>query len=253
MFFTMNMNIIFDNWWIAILLAIALAFGRYGFLAGIAYLFCYKPGLRSLQIFKIQKVPPKSKQLRHELLFSLSTIVVFSFIGVTILWLYNKGYTKIYLNVKDHGWPYFFLSILLMIIIHDAYFYWTHRLLHTKWMMKHIHVVHHRSVNPTPWAAYAFHPLEALLEGSLAFLLVTIFPVNVYAFLFLTFFVLFMNVLGHSGYEFLSPRVRSGKIGSQFTSSTHHNLHHSKVHYNFGYYFMFWDKLMHTLHKDTFK
>ena len=249
----MNMTSIFENWWIIILLAIALAVGRYGFLAGITYLFCYKPGIKALQQFKIQPGPPKPKQLHNELLYSLSTIVVFSCIGISIFWLYKKGYTTIYLDVNEHGWPYFFLSIIMMIVVHDTYFYWTHRLLHTKWMMKHVHVVHHRSVNPTPWAAYAFHPVEALLEGSLVFLFVTIFPVHIFALFFLTFFVLIMNVLGHSGFEFLPRRIRSGKVGSHFTSSTHHNLHHSKVHYNFGYYFMFWDKLMHTLHKDTFK
>ncbi|MFL5810860.1 MAG: sterol desaturase family protein [Flavisolibacter sp.] len=247
------MNIIFENWWVVILLATILAVGRYCFLAGVAYLFCYKPGIKRLQQFKIQPEPPKAKQLRNELLYSLSTILVFTVIGIGVFWLYKKGCTTIYLDIKEHGWPYFLLSILLMIVAHDTYFYWTHRLLHTKWMMKHIHVVHHRSVNPTPWAAYAFHPVEAVLEGSFAFVLVIIFPVHVMAFFFLTFFVLFMNVLGHSGFEFLPQRIRSGKLGSQFTSSTHHNLHHSKVHHNYGYYFTYWDKWMRTLHKDTFK
>jgi len=113
--------------------------------------------------------------------------------------------------------------------------------------------VHHRSVNPTPLAAYAFHPVEALLEGSFVYVYITVFPVQVFALLFVTLFVLILNVLGHSGFEFLPRRLRAGKIGSLFTSSTHHNLHHSKVHQNFGYYFTFWDKCMRTLHKDTFK
>ncbi|RYZ49867.1 MAG: sterol desaturase family protein, partial [Chitinophagaceae bacterium] len=166
---------------------------------------------------------------------------------------YKNGHTTIYLDIKTHGWFYFFISIVAMIVLHDAYFYWTHRLLHTPWFMKHIHVVHHRSVNPTPLAAYAFHPLEALLEGSLAFLFVTVFPVHIFAFTFVTLLVLLLNVLGHSGFEFVSQPFRSGKVGSLFTSSTHHNLHHSRIHYNFGYYFTFWDKWMRTLHKDTFQ
>lgn len=248
----MPLNIIIDNWWLVVLLAIVMAAVRYCLVAGAAYLFFYRTGLQFLRRYKIQPAPPKTKQLRHELQYSLSTVFVFSFIGVSILWLYKKGYTTIYLDISEHGWLYFFLSILLMVVLHDTYFYWTHRLLHTPWFMKHIHVVHHRSVNPTPLAAYSFHPLEAWLEGSFAYTFVTIFPVHIYAFLFVTLFVLLMNVLGHSGFEFLPRHLRAGKIGSLFTSSTHHNLHHSKVHHNFGYYFTFWDRWMRTLHKDTF-
>lgn len=247
------MNTITDNWWMVILLAIAMAAARYLFFAGVAYLYLYKAGIRWLPQFKIQPTLPKAKQVRNELLYSLSTIVVFSFIGTSIFWLYQNGYTTIYLSISQYGWPYFIFSILLMIVLHDTYFYWTHRLLHTPWFMKHIHVVHHRSVNPTPLAAYTFHPLEALLEGSLAYLYVLIFPVHVFAFFFVTIFVLLLNILGHSGFEFVPSRIRKGRIGSLFTSSTHHNLHHSKVHHNFGYYFTLWDKWMRTLHKDTFR
>ncbi|MDQ3278184.1 MAG: sterol desaturase family protein [Bacteroidota bacterium] len=81
----------------------------------------------------------------------------------------------------------------------------------------------------------------------------TIFPVHISAFMLVTLLVLLLNVLGHLGFEFVPQRLRAGTIGSLFTSSTHHNLHHSRVHFNFGYYFTFWDKWMQTLHKDTFQ
>ena len=60
-----------------------------------------------------------------------------------------------------------------------------------------------------------------------------------------------MNVIGHLGYEFVSPERRKHPVFSLFTSSTHHNLHHQKTHKNFGYYFTFWDKLMKTLQKEN--
>jgi len=133
----MNLNIISDQWWLVALTAVVLAAARYGIFAGSTYFFFYKAGLRSLQRFKIQPRPPRRRQVQHELLYSLTTIGVFSLIGTSVFWLYKNGYTTIYLDVYEHGWIYFFTSIVVMILLHDAYFYWTHRLLHTPWFMKH--------------------------------------------------------------------------------------------------------------------
>ncbi|MGL1488967.1 sterol desaturase family protein, partial [Vibrio parahaemolyticus] len=36
--------------------------------------------------------------------------------------------------------------------------------MHNKRIFKYVHLVHHHSTNPSPWAAYAFHPLEAVVE-----------------------------------------------------------------------------------------
>jgi Delta7-sterol 5-desaturase len=247
----MDLSLIYDHWAIILLVVFCFALGRYLFLAGTAWLFCYKPGLKKLQQYKIQKRHASRKQLRNELLFSLSTITIFSLVGLAVCWLYRHGYTTLYTDAEQYGRLYLLFSILLMIVVHDAYFYWTHRLLHRPWLMRHIHIVHHRSTNPTPWAAYAFHPLEAVIESFVVFPFITIFPVHMAAFLFFTFLVLVMNVMGHLGYEFFPKKIRRGPVGKHFTSSTHHNLHHSKVHSNFGYYFTFWDKWMKTLHRDS--
>jgi lathosterol oxidase len=242
----LSLLFILNNWrWIAFAI-LCIAAGRYILLAGLAYMLCYRPGLKFVKRFKIQPLMPKQKQVRHELIFSLSTIFIFSSIGIVAYLLFVNGYTTIYMKAGQYGWVYLFLSLLFMVIIHDAYFYWTHRLLHTKWLFKKIHVVHHRSVNPTPWAAYSFHPFEALLESLIVFPFITIFPVHIAVFLFFTFLVLLMNVIGHLGFEFLPMRLRNSKLGKYFTSSTHHNLHHQKNKKNFGYYFTFWDNLMKT-------
>ena len=240
-------------WWILILVIVGFALGRYFVLAGSFYILCYFPGLKSLRKFKIQPKDPTKYQVKRELIYSISTIIVFSSIGLFAYYLYMEGLTTIYLDADRHGYVYLTLSFAGLVLIHDAYFYWTHRLLHVTWLFKKIHFVHHQSFNPTPWAAYAFHPLEALLESLIIIPFVTIWPIHLGVLLLFTFLVLFMNVIGHLGYEFLPKTFRSNSIGRWITSSTHHNLHHQFGRTNFGYYFTFWDWLMVTLNKETTK
>jgi Delta7-sterol 5-desaturase len=235
-----------DNWWLIIVVIIVFSAARYFILAGSAYMICYKPGIKRLRKYKIQQEDPAREQMKHELLFSISTIIIFSLMGSCVYLLYTKNATTIYFTVNEHGWTYLFASFFVIILVHDAYFYWVHRLLHTKWFMKNVHFVHHRSINPSPWAAYAFHPVEALFQSFIVIPLVTIFPVHYMVLLLFTVIVLLMNIMGHLGYEFYSKYFFQSWLEKIFTCSTHHNLHHQKTKRNYGYYFTFWDRMMKT-------
>lgn len=224
---------------------------RYLLLAGIFYIICYAPGLKSLQRFKIQHRNPRRTQIVNELRYSISTVIIFSLMGLIVFELYCNDLTTIYLNPNKYGVSYLMISLIGLILVHDCYFYWTHRLLHTKWLFRRVHKIHHLSINPTPWAAYSFHPIEALLQSIIILPMVTIFPVHIGVFLLFTFIVLIMNVLGHLGYEFYPSHFKKSLPGRWLTSSTHHNLHHQHGSKNFGYYFTFWDVLMVTLKNDA--
>lgn len=236
-----------SGWWWAILLLLLFNAGRYILLPGIAYWICYHPGLKWLKKFKIQTAMPEKKQMRHELFYSLSTILIFSGILVAGYLLYINGHTTLYTDIHQYGYGYFFLSLLIMILVHDTYFYWVHRLFHTRWFLKNVHNIHHRSANPTPLAANSFHPIEALILGIVVFPLITIWPVHILALLLFNSFVVITNVIGHLGFEFIPFKLRHSMTGKYIGSSTHHNLHHQKSNKNFGLYFTFWDRLMKTL------
>ncbi|MEZ4750285.1 MAG: sterol desaturase family protein [Bdellovibrionota bacterium] len=79
-----------------------------------------------------------------------------------------------YLDIGEHGWFYFFLSVPLLMGLHEVYFYWTHRWLHHPWWFKRVHRVHHESVNPTPWAVFSFHPVEAVIQAVVLPLLILV-------------------------------------------------------------------------------
>ncbi|MEO6613594.1 MAG: sterol desaturase family protein [Chitinophagaceae bacterium] len=245
-----NLPLPLDNWWWAILLMLVFNTARYILVPGIAYLICYHSPSSWVKKFKIQPAMPGKKQMRHELLYSFSSILIFSVILVAGYLLYINNHTTLYTDIHQYGYGYFFLSLVLMIILHDTYFYWVHRLLHTRWFFKKIHRVHHRSANPTPLAANAFHPLEALILGLIVFPLITIWPVHILALLLFNSIVVVTNVVGHLGFEFMPARLRHSSPGKYISSSTHHNLHHQKSNKNFGLYFTFWDALMKTLQAD---
>src|SRR3546814_3527081 len=75
-------------------------------------------------------------------------------------------------------WP---ASIVLYLVLHDGWFYWTHRLLHRPRLFRIAHAVHHASRPPTAWAAMSFHPRESVTGAIVIPLLVFVIPIHVSA------------------------------------------------------------------------
>lgn len=219
---------------------------RYLFFAGGAYLVFWRWLSKRLHHRRIQQRFPKPTILRQEFLWSLSTLTIFSMVGVLVFWLGRMGYTLRYKQLSEYGWGYFFFSFVLMVLVHDAYFYWTHRMMHHKRLFRLFHRVHHLSYNPSPWAAFSFHPLEAVVEASIIFVISFLIPHHGLALLMFLLFMTGMNVLGHLGYEIYPKGFTTHPIGQWFNTSTHHNLHHHKGKLNFSLYFNWWDRWMGT-------
>ena len=106
--------------------------------------------------------------------YSMITLAIFSMVGVLVIASPLHQFNLVYDEIATYGWGYWGLSIVLMIFLHDTYFYWMHRFMHHPKLFKYFHLIHHKSTNPSPWAAYAFHPLEAVIEASIIFLIVLV-------------------------------------------------------------------------------
>jgi sterol desaturase/sphingolipid hydroxylase (fatty acid hydroxylase superfamily) len=221
---------------------------RYLFFAGAAYLIFYVWFRRRVLGRKIQAAFPPSSDMRREIRYSLLSFLVFCGVGLLTVTLHRLGWTQLYFKISRHGWPYLWLSTLALIFIHDTWFYWTHRLMHWRPLFPLVHRIHHLSHNPTPWASFSFHPLEALIQGIVFPLTVLFLPIHpLAAFLWLGYMT-FMNVLGHLGFEILPAGFVQHRIWRWHNTSVHHNMHHRHVHCNYGLYFNIWDRLMHTNH-----
>jgi Delta7-sterol 5-desaturase len=219
---------------------------RYFLFAGLTYSLFYLLDIRFLRKLKIQNAVPPNKIIRQEIFYSSLTLVIYCATSSLIFYLYGLGVTRIYIDLNQRSIYYFVLSFVLMILLHDAYFYWTHRLLHIRLIFKRAHLLHHRSVNPTPWASFSFHPYEAILSAGIIPLIVLTIPCHPYAiFAFLTFMTI-TNVLGHLGYEIFPKSFRQNSVGKWQNTASAHNIHHQHGKFNFGLYFTFWDRIMKT-------
>lgn len=224
---------------------------KYYVIAGIAFLVFYVVLRKRISWKKIQPRYPVAADYRRELLFSTVSIVIFS-LPPLILVLNDsfRPHTTYYASIARHGWVYFFAAFPLMFLMHDTYFYWMHRLIHHPKLFRLFHLVHHRSVNPSPWSAYAFHPLEAFAESLIFVIFLFTIPISHWHLLIFFLLSLIYNVYGHLGFELYPAGFQRHPLGRWVNTSVSHNQHHRYFKGNYGLYFLFWDRMMGTLRDD---
>ena len=221
---------------------------KYFLIAGPAFLLFYILLRKRIAYKKIQLQFPRKKDYWREIVYSVVSIIIFSVPPLVMLYSdVIRPHTTFYTDLSQYGVVYAILAFPLMLLMHDTWFYWTHRLMHHPRLFRLFHLVHHKSTNPSPWAAYAFHPLEAVVE-SLIFV-VFLWTIPVHSIHLMSFFVfsLVYNVYGHLGFELYSRGFSKHWLGKWINTSVSHNMHHQYFKGNYGLYFLIWDRLMGTL------
>ncbi len=204
---------------------------------------------RALAGRRLQTQRPQGTGVPREIGWSLVTVLIFSIVGYSIA----LGARTSTLNIYGGALPgvgVLIVEFALIVVAHDTWFYWLHRLLHLPRLFRISHRIHHLSRSPTPWAAYAFAPLEALLEAlflPVFLLFVETHSVVVFAF---TSHMILRNVVGHAGTEVFPARWLDLPVLRWVTTTTHHDQHHAHSRGNYGLYFRFWDRLMGTERAD---
>jgi len=187
------------------------------------------------------------RHVRRELAYSGLTVVAFGLVNAAQFGWGWVEHSQLYLDPSAYPAWWFWLSILAMLLLHDTLFYWLHRAMHTRWLFRITHLVHHRSVHPTAYAAYSFHPAEAVGEALIVVAIIYLIPVNPLAFLIFQTISTAYNVYGHCGREFYPRGVASHWLGRWFNTSTAHAAHHARGRHNYGLYSLAWDRLMGTV------
>ena len=199
---------------------------------------------------KIRETTPPLRQLALEVLFSLRSVAVFSTIGLIPYALERAGMLPGAALAASWGPAWYWISLALVILAHDAYFYWAHRLMHDPRLFRRFHRRHHKSNNPSPFTAYSFDMSEAALMAAFVPLWVILVPTPTGVMGWFVIHQIVRNTLAHSGYELMPARKDGRPMFDWLTTTTHHDLHHGEARWNYGTYFTWWDRLMGTEHPD---
>ena len=157
---------------------------------------------------------PRAERLRNIALSSvLSLIVVFGLTYLMYPYTFHTNPTPVWRVL---------LEILGILLVYDFAYYWLHRLMHHKKLMRFVHAVHHRVRNPTAMESFYLHPLE-LISGLALLMACTwvVGPVHGYAFAAVFLVHSSLNIIVHSG------MISGNKLLAPLDHLTRkHHVHH---------------------------
>jgi len=221
---------------------------RYFLMAGIVFVLFYIIFKKMMLLRRIQSKFPKTKDYGRDIFYSAISVGIFAAVSVSTF-TFLKPYTNIYDDINKYGMPYYYFTFIWMFFLHDAYFYWSHRLMHHPKIFKYVHLIHHKSTNPSPWTAYAFHPFEAVIEASIITVIAFSIPTHRSAIFIYTLFQIAYNVYGHLGFEIFPKKFNTHWFGKWLNTSVAHNMHHRYFVKNYGLWTTIWDRMMGTMNE----
>ena len=219
---------------------------RYGLLVWPIHHLLWKRTPRTAR--RLSKREPTPKTIRNEIRLSLLSAPIYALPAAIVLEMWKAGGTAIYggAPVTLAGWLWLPASALVYLFAQDTWFYFTHRAMHHPKLFRHTHAGHHRSVQPTPWASFAFDPIEAVSSAWLLPVMALFVPIHWGVAVLILMAMSLNSVFNHAGWEVYPKRWVEGWWGRHVITASHHNLHHTKFTGNYGLYFRFWDRVMGT-------
>jgi Delta7-sterol 5-desaturase len=202
--------------------------------------FCNDPASAG----KIQTRTLSAEKVRRDIrqsIRSLLSIALMFSLGHTLYTRFHIGFT---------AWPTSIgsvvLSFLISMVAYDTWFYWMHRLLHSKLLYRRIHRWHHMSLPSVAWSNNSDTLLDNLFLQSYWLAAHLILPIGPVVLLAHKLYDHVSGIIGHSGVE------HGGAMcwpPSPMNSVTHHDQHHRFFNCNYSPHFTLWDRLMGTLHE----
>ncbi len=199
--------------------------------------------------FLVRAPAPKPVRVHMEVFNSALSVILYNAVQlVARIGVLGFGYI-VTLNNPLPVWEVA-LSFPLVLVMHDAYFYWTHRMMHLPALFRFFHWEHHKSQAPTVFTAYSFAIPEAIVQGSFGVFYVALFPCTFATLIFFQFVEILHNLMIHSGVDVYPRTLVVSRRWGWLAGAAHHDLHHRTSRGNFGLYTRVWDRLFKTSHPD---
>ena len=183
----------------------------------------------------------KSQNTDSILRIIFHALPIWTAIEVGMLYAFANGWVP-WVSFAEH--PLYLIALMLVMpIIHETHFFLIHRLIHTPFLYKHVHSVHHNSINPSPFSSLSMHPVELLLYLGMA-LWHLVIPSNPILALYQLHRAAFGAIPGHIGFD----KIETGDNKGMATHAYIHYLHHKYFEVNYGDGLVPFDKWFGTFH-----
>ncbi|WP_110988540.1 sterol desaturase family protein [Acaryochloris thomasi] len=243
----MNNFWIQPNFWLYWFVFCGIIMGGYFLTASGAYYLLHST------IGKVPTLPLKSKAAQQEsetmvgdIKLSVLSVIFFALGAACFMACYDWGITQVYTHWKIQDMGYLACSYIVVLLLQDTYFYFTHRLFHLPLLFKWFHQGHHVSRPPTPWTFFALEPMEAFTQASFLLGITLIIPLHVGVLIAILLTMTIWATGNHLGLQII-PRSRQSRWWGQWCiGASHHLVHHSRFTRHYGLYFTFWDRIMGT-------
>ncbi|PNK60659.1 sterol desaturase family protein [Psychrobacter sp. FDAARGOS_221] len=198
----------------------------------------------SLRKYKIQQKPFEMKKF---LLPSIGRIVINNIILASLLvlvWPLLK-----LTGVHDGALPAWYIIIaqlLFFVLLDDFLYYLVHRKMHeNKWLMKHIHSVHHRIHNTCAISGNYMHWVEYTITASLTLVGPILLGAHIYVVWLWVIIRQIEGADGHIGYDIPWNPAHLLPI---YEGPVYHDFHHAKFKGNYAGFLPYLDKYLGKTH-----
>ena len=222
----------------------AIVVVRYLVIAAALYGLLWRRAPR--RAVRLSRRAPTAGQVRGEIALSVVSSVIYAAPAAFAMQAWKAGGTRMFSDLSPAAWPTIAAGTAACLLLHDAFYYWAHRAMHWRPVFRAFHAGHHKHPEPSPFAGFAFDPLEALLTGWFLPALVFVIPVEVHVAVVVLMLTTVTGTLNHGGWEVWPRRWVEGAFGRWLVIPSHHSQHHTRFGCNFGLYFTHWDRACAT-------
>jgi Delta7-sterol 5-desaturase len=212
------------------------------FFVGAALAFWNESVLHSK---KIQSKIASSEEIKRDIIQSVKSLVFISLFLAGGIYCQHLGFT-----IRSQGLTPVTAVIWFVVsmLIFDTWFYWGHRLIHTKLLYRWVHAWHHRSTTPTVWSNNSDTFIDDVILQSYFFFALFVLPMPGVILIAHKIYDQITGMIGHSGYEYSAGYL--SRFPFPMLGVTFHDQHHESFRYNYATHFSVWDRIMKTMHPD---